>query len=221
MNNFLNIGGDQPPPPPEYITLERESEIEYIEKKSVFIGRAKRVCSVEEAAEYLESIKRKNSDARHHVYAYQINRGAAERMSDDGEPQGTSGPYVLDVIKKKGFTDAIIVVTRYFGGILLGASGLTRAYSTAANQAAEAAGIVRYVEYSVFLSVLSYTDYQRVENLIKTYGAVIDDIVYEENVSLTFAVKTSEKEELLQRIIDMTAARALISECGTRFGSDN
>jgi uncharacterized YigZ family protein len=221
MNSFLNIGGEQSPPPPEYITLERESEIEYIEKKSVFIGRAKRVCSVEEAVEYLESVKRKNPDARHHVYAYQINRGAAERMSDDGEPQGTSGPYVLDVIKKKGFTDAIIVVTRYFGGILLGASGLTRAYSAAANQAAEAAGIVRYVEYSVFTVLLNYNDYQKAEYLIKTYGAAIDDVVYEENVSLTFAVKTSDKDELLRRITDITAARALISECGTRFGSEN
>lgn len=203
----------------EYITLKGEAEIEYTEKKSVFYGSAARVCSVGEANDFLKGIVAKYPDATHHVYAYQIAGGSAERCSDDGEPQGTSGPPILEYIKKAGFTDAIIVVTRYFGGILLGAGGLTRAYTAAAVKAAEAAGIVKFSEYTVFEAAMSYSDYGKVEKYLGDISAKIDDVSYGEDVVCRFAVKASESESVSGRITDLTAARARVTVTGSRFDS--
>ena len=134
----------------KYTTLEREASAELIERKSVFIGHAKPVKTDEEALEFIKKIKEKHADATHNVYAYYLRSGAMARYSDDNEPQGTAGPPVLEVIKKSGCDDCAVVVTRYFGGILLGAGGLVRAYAAAAGIALEAAHIVTYEEYSVF-----------------------------------------------------------------------
>jgi uncharacterized YigZ family protein len=110
----------------EYITLSKEAEVSFIEKKSEFIGYAAPVKTEEEAMEFINKIRKKHANATHNCYAYQLANGSA-RYSDDGEPQGTAGVPILSVIQKGGFTDAVIVVTRYFGGILLGAGGLVRA----------------------------------------------------------------------------------------------
>ena len=126
------------------VTLLKSGSATLVEKKSEFIGYACPVKDEDEAIEFVKSIKKKHSDARHNVYAYMIGQNIA-RYSDDGEPQGTGGIPVLDVIRKSGFTDAVIVVTRYFGGILLGAGGLVRAYSAAAKMAVDDAGIVTYI----------------------------------------------------------------------------
>ena len=203
----------------EYITLGGVSEIEYVEKKSVFYGSARRVTDVGGAVDFIRTVSEKYPDATHHVYAYQIAGGAAERCSDDGEPQGTSGPPVLDYIKKSGFTDAVIVVTRYFGGILLGAGGLTRAYTTAAAKAAEAAGIVRFTEYTELCARMSWSDYGRVDKLLADIGAKIDGVSYGDGVECRFAVRTPEKDIAAARITDLTAARAALTVTGTRFDS--
>ena len=112
-----------------YTTLEQEGEAEFVEKKSVFIGHAAPVKSEEEAQAFVKRYKNTYMDARHNVWAYLMKGEIVARYSDDGEPQGTAGVPVLDTIRKSGVTDAVVVVTRYFGGILLGAGGLVRAYS--------------------------------------------------------------------------------------------
>ena len=132
-----------------YSSLGKEASATYIEKKSEFIGYAAPVSTEEEAIAFIEKIRKKHADARHNVYAYLLRNGTT-RYSDAGEPQGTAGIPTLEVIRKGGFCDAVIVVTRYFGGILLGAGGLVRAYTAAAKLACEAAGIVTYTERTAF-----------------------------------------------------------------------
>ena len=119
-----------------YTTLGGEGFFEIVIDKSTFLGYAKRVTAEADAVEFINKIKKKHSDARHNVYAYVLKDTNTTRYSDDGEPAGTAGMPVLDVIRKTGFTDAVIVVTRYFGGILLGKGGLVRAYTSAAKGAA-------------------------------------------------------------------------------------
>ena len=113
----------------EYITVKNSGEDEFVEKRSRFIGYCKPVKTQDEAVSFINEIRSKHWDATHNVYAYVLSDGQIMRYSDDGEPQGTAGVPVLDVIKKMGIVDVVVVVTRYFGGIMLGAGGLVRAYS--------------------------------------------------------------------------------------------
>ena len=134
-----------------YSSLGKEASATYIEKRSEFIGYAAPVSTEEEAIAFIEKIRKKHADARHNVYAYLLRNGTT-RYSDAGEPQGTAGIPTLEVIRKGGFCDAVIVVTRYFGGILLGAGGLVRAYTQSAKDALDAAGISvvrRWVEMDI------------------------------------------------------------------------
>ena len=126
----------------EYKTIRLREEAEFIERRSRFIGHACPVKTEEEAVAFINEMKAKYWDASHNVYAYCLREGQIKRYSDDGEPQGTAGIPVLDVLQKSGVVDTAVVVTRYFGGILLGAGGLVRAYSHGASIALEAAGIV-------------------------------------------------------------------------------
>jgi uncharacterized YigZ family protein len=125
-----------------YTTLAKDGTATLVEKRSEFIGYAKPVNNEDEAAAFVMSIKKKHADARHNVFAYVLRGGALKRYSDDGEPQGSAGMPVLDVICKNGLDGAAVVVTRYFGGILLGTGGLVRAYSSAASAAIADAGII-------------------------------------------------------------------------------
>ena len=129
-----------------YITLSKEGSGTYVEKRSEFIGYAKPVSTEQECIDYIEKIKGMNKGARHNVYAYIVNEDGqvVSRYSDDGEPQGTGGIPVLDVLRKQDITNAVIVVTRYFGGVLLGAAGLVRAYGKAFIGVADA-GLCRMV----------------------------------------------------------------------------
>ena len=136
--------------PEKYTTVSVEGHAEFEEKRSVFIGHAIHIDSEEEAQTFIKEIKKKYSDATHNCWAYILNDGIIARYSDDGEPQGSAGVPVLDTLKKSGVSDAVIVVTRYFGGILLGAGGLVRAYSHTAKLAIEAAGIVTFEKYTSF-----------------------------------------------------------------------
>ena len=127
----------------EYRTILNEASDEFIERKSRFIGYIKPVTTQEDAVSFINEIKSKHWDATHNVYAYILRDGQIRRYSDDGEPQGTAGIPVLDVLQKEGLTDCVVVVTRYFGGILLGGGGLVRAYSHAAKLAVDAAGVIK------------------------------------------------------------------------------
>lgn len=198
------------------VTLLKSGTATLIEKKSEFIGYACPVMSEDEAIEFVKSIKKKHADARHNVYAYMIGQNIA-RYSDDGEPQGTAGIPVLDVIRKSGFTDAVIVVTRYFGGVLLGAGGLVRAYSAAAKMAVDNAEIVTYNSYTVFDLKVNYTDYGKLTVLLANYDPINDGIDFAEGVTLSLALPVDKFEFFRSEVLEITAGRADFIDKGIRF----
>lgn len=198
-------------------TLGREAKAEFEEKKSVFIGHAKPVRTEEEAVSFIKAKKAEYADARHNVWAYRLRGDILVRCSDDGEPQGSAGLPVLEVLRKSGVSDAVLVVTRYFGGILLGAGGLVRAYSHTARLAVDAAGIVTYEKYTEFGLRCSYSDYQRYLAELPKLGAVMDDAQFSDCVSLRFAVKTALGNEVLARIRELSGGRDLPEILGERF----
>ncbi len=198
------------------ITLEKYGEATFTEKKSVFYGYASPVNSEEEAIEFINTIKKKHGDARHNVYAYMVGSNIA-RYSDAGEPQGTAGIPVLDVIRKSGFTDAVIVVARYFGGILLGAGGLVRAYSTAAKMAVDEAKIVTYSTYRQFDLELNYTDHGKITTLLASADPINDGIDYSENVKISLALPIDKFDDFKEKVLEITAGRAVFNDNGTRF----
>lgn len=200
-----------------YTTLEHEATAEFVEKKSVFIGHAMPVQSEEEAQAFVKKIKNQHMDARHNVWAYMMKGEIIARYSDDGEPQGTAGVPVLDTIRKSGVTDAVVVVTRYFGGILLGAGGLVRAYSHTAKLALEAANIITYEQYTELELNCSYSDYQRYIAELPRFGAVVDDTQFTDTVTLLFAVKNGVVEDLFHRIQEMSGGRDQAIVRGKRF----
>lgn len=203
----------------QYVTLRHEASAEFEEKRSVFIGYAKPVKTEAEAMEFVKKIRGKHGDARHNVFAYTLNGGVTARYSDDGEPQGTAGIPVLDVLRKSGVDDACIVVTRYFGGILLGAGGLVRAYSAAAKMALDAAEIATFEPYTEFSLTCSYPEYQKISAELPHFGAIIDDTQFADNVTLLFAVKKEKGDDLVARIREMTAGRSIPTSTGERFDS--
>ena len=203
--------------PELYTTLEGEGHDEFEEKRSLFIGHAKHITSEEEAQEFIKSLKKEYSDATHNVWAYVLKGGLIARYSDDGEPQGTAGMPTLDAIRKSGVEDAVVVVTRYFGGILLGAGGLVRAYSHGAKIALEAAKIITYEKYSVYVLECSYSDYQRYIVLLPQFNALIDDTDFSDKVRVTFALKSTTVTPLLDKIREMSAGRDCPELLGERF----
>ena len=200
----------------EYITLSKEAEVSFIEKKSEFIGHAAPVKTEEEAMEYINKIRKKYGDATHNCYAYVLANGSA-RYSDDGEPQGTAGVPILSVIQKGGFTDAVIVVTRYFGGILLGAGGLVRAYSASARDAVAAAKIVTYAQYSEFRVRCSYSDYQKLIPLIERLGVKEDGSEFTDAVTLHLAAKPEVFKQFSEKLSEMSGGKLTAEETGSRF----
>lgn len=178
------------------ITLRCAASAETEEKKSVFISYAAPVRTEEEARAIIEEKKKEFSDATHNVWAYFIDNGARARYSDDGEPQGTAGMPVLNVLKMSGATDLCVVVTRYFGGTLLGAGGLVRAYGAAAKAAIDAAGISVCESFAVSEISVSYSDYQKLAVQLKAIGADTDDVRFGEAVMVTAAIEASRENEL-------------------------
>lgn len=202
---------------PAYTTLRGEGTAEYEEKRSRFIGCARPVSSEDEAADFIRSVKSKHYGARHNVSAYLLSRGDIARYSDDGEPQGSAGIPALECIRRAGLRDAAVVVTRYFGGILLGVGGLARAYAKAAGAALDAAGRVRYEPYSEFSLVCSYSDYQRVIYELGGAGAIIDAVDYADEVSVRFALRREVAGELCGRIRNVLEGRAAPVFAGERY----
>ena len=169
-----------------YKTVRKLASDELTEKRSRFIGYCRPVKTQDEANAFISEIKTKHWDARHNVYAYVLREGGIERYSDDGEPQGTAGMPVLEVIRKRGVTDCVIVVTRYFGGVLLGAGGLVRAYSAAAKLGIDAAGVCEMELCSVCSLRCSYTLYGKIPSLIAGFGGSIDDSDFADDVTVIF-----------------------------------
>lgn len=200
-----------------FTTIERESREEFEEKRSIFIGRAKRVDSEEEAQEYVKAIKKEHRDATHNVWAYLMQGEIVARYSDDGEPQGTAGMPVLDVIRKSGVRNVCVVVTRYFGGTLLGAGGLVRAYSHAAALAIEAAGTITYEPYTEYCLRCGYSEYQKYSVLLSNAKVCIDATDFGAEVCIRFAVKKSDAEGLIRTIVETGYGKDIPEEVGERL----
>ena len=200
-----------------FTTVSREAHVEFEEKRSVFLGHAIRTDTEEEAQAFIKQLKKQYQDATHNVFAYMMRGELIARYSDDGEPQGTAGMPVLDVIRKSGVRNVCVVVTRYFGGTLLGAGGLVRAYSHAASLALDAAGVITYEPYTEYLLRCSYSDYQKYSVILAAAGALIDGTDFEADVCIRFAIRRKDRESLVKKIIETGYGRDLPTETGERF----
>ncbi len=205
-------------------TVKDQSTIEFEEKKSIFIGNIKRVESEEDAKEFINTIKSKYKEARHNVYAYVIgdNHGI-QRYSDDGEPQGTAGIPVLEVIKKNNLTDVVIVATRYFGGILLGAGGLTRAYSKTASLSINESCIVEKVQG---VSVSIETSYENVGRLQYLFGQnmwFVEESIYTDKVTFKLFIENSQADMVTEKVTEATngGCDIRLSDAGLYFKLEN
>ncbi len=193
----------------KHITLAREAHAELEERKSIFIGHAKPVKDEAEARAFIEEIRHQYADATHNVYAYLLSGGAIARYSDDGEPHGTSGVPCLNVLKMSGAMDLVVVVTRYFGGILLGTGGLVRTYSAAARLALDKAGLAIYEPWSIVVFSCSYADYQKITAGLPKTGAIEEEAEFGEDVTVTAAIKEEHTGVLLAYISETTAGRSV------------
>ena len=204
----------------EYLALIAAGQGEIVEKKSRFIGYTKAVTTEEEAASFIESIRKKHYDARHNCFAYSIGLGSQPllRFSDDGEPQGTAGKPILEVIQGSGVRNLCIVVTRYFGGTLLGTGGLVRAYTEAAKAGLEA-GTIRLMRPLIRgQMVLEYTDLGKIQYLIGNTDGEITDTRYTDKVTLTVQIYAPVYDRFEAEVTEASGGRIQIQKTGEIFG---
>lgn len=178
----------------QYQTIAKAAQDEFVEKRSRFIGYAKPVVTEAEAIAFVEEIRAKHREATHNVYAYIVRENNIARYSDDGEPHGTAGMPVLEVMRGAELQDLAVVVTRYFGGTLLGTGGLVRAYGKGAKIAIEAAGIVRMALCDVCSMTFDYSYYARLQALVYRFGGTIRDSDFGSLVTLRFALPEEQSE---------------------------
>lgn len=201
----------------QYKTVLQEAQDDFVEKRSRFIGYARPVSTEAEALAFIAEKKSKHWDASHNVYAYILRDGGVMRYSDDGEPQGTAGIPVLDVLQKSGVTDVVVVATRYFGGILLGGGGLVRAYSHTASIALQAAGIVTMRECLMLEVLCDYGQYGRAAALVPECGGVMDGTVFEEKVALRFHMAPEDYPGFGKKLADATNGQVKAAETGKKY----
>lgn len=201
----------------EYYIPTTSSKTEFTEKRSRFIGHVWRVADETEARACIEEAKRTHYDARHNCWCYIIQENGVERYSDDGEPQGTAGQPMLEVFRRERVSNVCCVVTRYFGGILLGTGGLTRAYGRSAKEALDAAGISvvrRWVEMTL---VFPYSLLERVKLEVVECGGVLDTIEYAEDVTLHALLPENGTDSFTNRIAELTAGGVIPYVSGETF----
>lgn len=201
----------------EYKTVEKEASDFFIEKKSKFIGYAKPVKTQEDALDFISKIKSKHWDATHNVYAYVLRENNIQRYSDDGEPSGTAGVPVLDVMLKESLVDVCVVATRYFGGTLLGAGGLVRAYSHTSKIALEAAGIITMAQCSVMSAEVDYSFYDRLNILLSDFSAVILNTSFSDKVCVEFSVKENIVDLLNAKLVDVSNGKYALKFLRSEF----
>jgi len=189
-----------------YRTAARIAEAELVIKKSRFIGRAAPAQTVEAATAFVTIVKAAHHDAAHNVWAYLLRDGQ-QRYSDDGEPQGTAGQPILETLQKQGLADCVIVVTRYFGGILLGAGGLTRAYGQAASAAIEAAGVVTMEPCRVLRVTCDYGVYGALQRLAPAHGAVVLDTRFTDTVTVTLRLHVENADVFAAQLAERSNGR--------------
>ena len=190
---------------PSYIVPFGEGEDEYVEKRSRFIGHVWRVESEAEAKARIEETRKRHYDARHNCWCYVIREGNILRYSDDGEPQGTGGQPMLNVFLREEVQNVCCVVTRYFGGILLGAGGLTRAYGGTAKLALNKAGLSRMQLWSTLEVPCSYSLYERMRLLVEEAGGTVADTDFGADVVLTVELPTGLVEEFTAKVTELSA----------------
>jgi len=190
----------------DYITIDDIFLGEYSEKHSRFIATLYPCKTEAEASELLLVHKKKYFDARHNVYCY-VLKDNSSRFSDDGEPHGTAAKPILDVLQGSGIVDALLVVTRYFGGILLGTGGLVRAYSTAAKAAIGNAQRVIMKECDNFILKIPYSEQGKIQNLLSEVGANILDTVFAEDVTLNFVLETGKSDSFSKKLCEISSAK--------------
>ena len=200
----------------EYLVPTQYGEDEFTEKKSRFIGRAWPVETEEEALEHIQAMKKQHYDATHNCWAYVIKDGPM-RFSDDGEPGGTAGNPMMKVLQRENLYNVCCVVTRYFGGILLGAGGLVRAYTKGAKIAIDAAGKSVKRVWSVLYIPCPYTFYERVKLEVAAFGGIIRDTQFAAEVELEILVAQADAQPFLDKITDMTSGTVEGLETGLEY----
>ena len=201
-----------------YFTVKTEGSHEIVIQKSRFIGHVKRVETEEEAINFVQKIKKEHKDATHNCSAYMIGEhDLIQKASDDGEPSGTAGVPILEVLKKKGLKDTAVVVTRYFGGIKLGAGGLIRAYSGSASQSIDEIGVVKRQLMQLAEIHIDYTLLGKVENELRQSAYTLRNIDYADRVVLHVAFQFGQEEEFQAYVTDMTNAQAEIRLGGQEY----
>ena len=191
----------------KYLTALGETITEYTEKRSKFIATLRHCETEEEALSFIEEMRSKYWDARHNVFAYSLKNGGLCRFSDDGEPHGTAGKPILDVITGSGIEDVAIVVTRYFGGILLGTGGLVRAYSKSAKDAVIEADIAEMIPCTIFETECEYTDHSKLLKLIEDGAGELQSSDFSEKVTLSYALRDSDIEAFKTKLSESFSAR--------------
>ena len=199
-----------------YKSVKQCSEAEYTVNRSRFIGRCFPVESEEAALCLLGDIRKKHWDATHNCFAYRIGENAAARFSDDGEPGGTAGKPIMDVLTGRGLTNVLCVVTRYFGGILLGAGGLVRAYSKSAADAVAKAGVVSYLPGTILDIPMDYSRYGTLEGFIRA-NAEVRNVAFAQNVVVTVAVEDTNLLKFMKEVTERSDGRCTPVTIGTAY----
>ncbi len=200
----------------QYLIPAKEGSSEYIEKKSRFLGLIIPVTTEAEARAQLDAVKKREYDARHNCWAYILHSGQ-KRYSDDGEPQGTAGQPILNVLEREGVQDVLCVVTRYFGGILLGAGGLCRAYTKAAKDALDDAGISELRPWSVLQLDCPYALFERVKLELEKRGGMVTSSEYGAQIALTAALPEPEEAVFAKALQELSAGSLVPERTGTEL----
>ena len=196
-----------------YKTIKQYGEGEIVEKKSRFLGKIKQVETEEEALEFIESIKKQYWDARHNCFAYIIGtKGETVRCSDDGEPSGTAGKPMLEVLQNQELRNVVAVVTRYFGGVLLGTGGLVRAYTQATQEALKEAQVATMTPMAVMTVKTDYNAIGKIKYVLAQEEVPVLNEEYAVDVVVTMAVSLAEKERMIKKLIEVTNVKAVIEE---------
>lgn len=200
-----------------YKTVAEESQTLTIEKKSKFISSVMPVDNEEDAIAYLNSIRSKYPDATHNVYAYVIDENNIFRYSDDGEPSGTAGMPVLDTIRKAGIVDVVVVITRYFGGTLLGTGGLVHAYGASAKKGLIESKIVTRTLCDIVEVKVDYTLVGKLQYTIASEGYLLEDTIYGDDVTFKICSPLDKTQQLIAKITDLTSGRAVCSLTNKKY----
>ena len=201
----------------EYYIPTQIAEAEFVEKRSRFIGNIWPVESEEEARAHIEEMKKKHYDARHNCWAYRLREGGIERYSDDGEPQGTAGQPMLNVFQRENVTDVVCVVTRYFGGVLLGAGGLVRAYTQSAKDALDAAGISVVRRWVAMEVPCTYAQFESMRREVTSFDGVVERVDYGADVLLSALLPEGKAQNFAARVLDVTAGAVEVLEGGEQL----